>query len=1035
MEGEDDVKPVYPQVFTSADLLNSTIRLESLIPFLHEQESTAVAITNRNLYGMLPFYKMIKSAGIHPVIGLSCDIEITNENVIPIQIYAKTNTGYQNLLKISSSLEVKGITSLPLKWLQAYKEDCLIVLSVPNGKNDYAIKQIEEAIQLIGVDNSGQLYGGISRPGGIKSVDEDAVVAVFDHFKLPIIATHQSHYQLPEHAFSFEVAQAISQGLKLQDSTRVKPRHEHYYLPTSTQWMDWFSDHHDWLKASAVMLNSCQVNITTDQMHMPKFHVEGNITTEDYLKETCIKGLTKRLGSLTEEYLNRLDMELNIINQMGYADYFLIVADFMKYAKEQQILTGPGRGSSASSLVAFSLSITHVDPLKYGLLFERFLNPERVTMPDIDIDFADNRRQEVIQYVAKKYGQTNVAQIVTFGTLSAKSAARDVARVFGFDSGVLDMLSKQLSNKIGISLEEAIQQSEILKKWVASDSLHQRWYQVALELEGLPRHGSTHAAGVILSPVPLVELVPIEDGQDGIYLTQWPMQDVERSGLLKMDFLGLRNLTILDRIRSMIWHDTKKWLDFEKIPLDHEKTFELLQNGDTTGVFQLESDGMRQALRDIKPSEFLDVVAINALYRPGPMENIPTYKRRKHNEEKTLYQHPILEPILKETYGVIVYQEQIMQIASKMAGFTFGEADILRRAVSKKNRQILDEQRAHFVENAIAKEFTRHEADEIYDLIVQFANYGFPKSHAVAYSMISYQMAYLKAKYPVYFYAALLTSAIGNTDKTMKILQEVKQKKLQLLSPSIHASGLAYRVENGAIRFGLSAVKGVSHDFLKKLLIARKNTRPIWQDMFELAVSLSAESFSRKHLEPLIKSGALDDFHQDRATLLGTLDAAVKYAELVRPKVEHDLFEGEVNSFGKPKYIKKEPMPDMMKLQFERETLGFYMSSHPVGRWKETLNLVLVDLQDISTKKTGHNVTIIGMIEEIRRIRTKKGESMAFVSLQDETSDVSCTIFPKDYANFNLLIKEQEIVKIEGTVEWRQGKPQIIVKQMKAINK
>lgn len=1035
MKGEDDVKPVYPQVFTSADLLNSTIRLESLIPFLLEQETTAVAITNRRLYGILPFYNEMKNAGIHPVIGLSCDIEITADTTIPIQIYSKSDHGYQNLLKISSSLEVKGLSKLPLKWLQAYKEDCIIVVSIPEEDDDRMILKLEEAIlQMIRIVPL-QLYGGIARPGGIKSPLEKDIISLFEQHNLPIMATHRALYERAENAFSYEVAQAISQGVKLQDSTRVKPQHEHYYLPSSIQWMEWFSDHPEWLQTSEQMLNSCQVILKTNQMHMPKFPVEGKANAEDLLKENCLKGLSNRLNTVNDDYLNRLDMELLIINQMGYADYFLIVADFMRYAKEKQILTGPGRGSSASSLVAYSLSITHVDPLKYGLLFERFLNPERVTMPDIDIDFADNRRQEVIQYVANKYGQAYVAQIVTFGTLSAKAAARDVARVFGFESSILDMISKQLSSKVGISLAEAIQQSDALTKWIESDSLHKKWVQVALELEGLPRHGSTHAAGIVLSPVPLVELLPIESGQDGIYLTQWPMQEVERSGLLKMDFLGLRNLTILDKMRSMIWYDTKKWLDFEKIPLDHIGTFELLQKGDTTGVFQLESDGMRQALKDIKPTHFLDVVAVNALYRPGPMENIPTYKRRKHNEEKTIYQHPILEPILKETYGVIVYQEQIMQIASKMAGFTFGEADILRRAVSKKNRHVLDEQRNHFVEKAIEKDFTRQESDDIYDLIVRFANYGFPKSHAVAYSMISYQMAYLKAKYPVHFYSSLLTSAIGNTEKTMKILQEAKQKNIRILSPSIHTSGLTYHAENGAIRFGLSAIKGVSNGFLKNLLDTRKTIRPIWQDMFELAASLSAEHFSRKQLEPLIKSGALDDFHQDRATLLGTLDAAVKYAELVRPKVEHDLFDGEVNSFGKPKYITKESIPDMIKLQYERETLGFYMSSHPVGRWKETLNIALVDLQDISSKKNGQSVTVVGMIEEIRRIRTKKGESMAFVSVQDETSVVSCTIFPKDYALVNLLLKEQEIVKIDGTVEWRQGKPQIIMKQMDAVSK
>lgn len=1025
------MNPVYPHVQTSADLLNSTVRLESLIPFLQEQKATAVAITNRRMYGTLPFYKSVKAAGIHPVIGLSCDVEFSDTIKLPIQVYAKSNRGYQNLLKISSALEVKGLLQLPLNWLQAYKEDCAIILSIPDTE-DWPESQIEEVVSEMKKLFSTDLYAGVERPGGVVSPRENFIISTLNQQGIAIMATHHVKYEQANHAFSYEVAQAISNGVKLQDSTRVKPSHTNSYLPNAQEWLEWYSDHPEWLETSEKLLHSCLVEIPLHKMYMPTFPVTPPLTSAEVLKSQCLSGLSQRLGIVSSEYIDRLEMELSIINQMGYADYFLIVADFMAYAKEQKILTGPGRGSSASSLVAFSLFITHVDPLKFGLLFERFLNPERVTMPDIDIDFVDNRRQEVIHYVAQKYGQSYVAQIITFGTLSAKAAARDVARVFGFSNDVLEMISKQLPNKAGISLKEGIDSSSILKKWIESDPLHKRWEEVALQLEGLPRNGSTHAAGVVLSPVPLVELLPIEDGQEGIYLTQWSMQDVEQSGLLKMDFLGLRNLTILDRIRSMIWYDTKKWLDFEKIPLEDFQTFQLLQAGDTTGVFQLESDGMRQALIDIKPSHFNDIVAVNALYRPGPMEHIATYKRRKHGEEKTIYQHPILEPILSETYGVIVYQEQIMKIASQMAGFTFGEADILRRAVSKKNRQVLDEQRQHFVSKSIAKNFSSHEAESVYDLIVRFADYGFPKSHAVAYSMISYQMAYLKAKYPAYFYASLVTSAIGNSEKTMKILQEVKQKKISLLPPSIVNSGLTFRVENGAIRFGLSAVKGVSYEFLKRIIEARKSSHQQWKDIFELAASLSAQYFSRKHIEPLIKSGALDEFHQDRSTLLATLDAAVKYAELVRPKMEVDLFEGDFNSFGKPKYIVKEPLPDMMKLQFERETLGFYMSSHPIGRWKDKLNQPFVDLQNLGNKKNGEHVSVIGMIEEIRRIRTKKGESMAFVTLQDETAEASCTIFPTDYAKINLILKEQEIVNVEGTIEWRQGKPQIILKQIKS---
>jgi DNA polymerase-3 subunit alpha len=1026
------MNPVYPQVGTSADLLNSTIRLETLIPFLQEQQATTVAITNKRLYGVLPFYQAVKKAGLHPVIGLTCRIEISEENNVEVQIYAKSNIGYQNLLKISSALEVKALSALPLKWLQAYKQDCLVVVTMPNHSSLEPMGPILDALKnCLG----SHLLGGIERPDGMVDSHENEFIDLCKERQIQLMATHQAKYVSAKDAFAYEVAQAIANGVKLNDSHRQKPLHEHHYLPTREQWIEWFADHPEWLQQAEQSLQSCHVEIVTNHLHMPKFPVPENVLTKDVLREKCVNGLETRLVEFNELYKERLEMELNVINQMGYADYFLIVADFMDYAKNNQILTGPGRGSSASSLVAYSLFITHVDPLEYGLLFERFLNPERISMPDIDIDFADHRRHEVIQYVAKKYGNSHVAQIVTFGTLSAKAAARDVARVFGFDSSVLDMISKQLPNKPGISFEEAVNSSQNLKKWIELDSMHQKWFDIVKELEGLPRNASTHAAGVVLSPVPLVDLLPIEEGQDGIYLTQWPMKEVEQSGILKMDFLGLRNLTILERIRTMIWFDQNKWLDFEKIPLHDKETFKLLQQGDTTGVFQLESDGMRQALRDIKPTHFLDIVAVNALYRPGPMDNIPTYKRRKHHEEKTVYIHPMLEPILKETYGVIVYQEQIMQISSKMAGFSYGESDILRRAVSKKNRQVLDEQRQHFVESAQRNQFTKLEANEVYDLIVRFADYGFPKSHAVAYSLISYQMAYLKVQYPAYFYASLLTAAMGNQEKIMRLIQEVKHHNISLLPPSIHKSSLTFRVENGAIRFGLSAVKGVSNVFLRALMENRRHQKPVWQDVFELAASLSAEQFSRKQVEPLIKAGALDGFRQDRATLLATLDAAVQYAELVRPNVEHDLFDGDVLSFGKPKYVKNTEMPEMIKLQFEREILGLYMSNHPVERLKKELQIQTTAIQDIKNKSNGQAVVIIGMIEEIRRIRTKKGESMAFVTVQDETSDVSCTLFPKDYAHHNLLIKEQNVISIDGIVEWRQGRPQIIVKNMKALSK
>ena len=681
---------------------------------------------------------------------------------------------------------------------------------------------------------------------------------------------------------------------------------------------------------------------------------------------------------------------------MGYADYFLIVEDFMQFAREATILTGPGRGSSASSLVAYALQITQVDPLHYDLLFERFLNPERVSLPDIDIDFLDTRRQEVIQYVAKKYGKQYVAQIITFGTLSAKAVARDVARMFNFDSETLEMISKLIPNKHGITLQQAYDQSDKLREWIASEQIRGKWFNAALKLEGLPRNASTHAAGVVLSPVPLVDVVPIEDGHDGIYLTQWPMQEVEQAGLLKMDFLGLRNLTILEQIRRSIQYTHDLHIDFNRIPFQDEATFHLLQNGDTSGIFQLESDGMRQALRDIRPTHFLDIVAVNALYRPGPMEFIAVYARRKHGQEPVIMPHPALEPILRETYGVIVYQEQIMRIANVMAGFTIGEADLLRRAVSKKKREVLEEQRNAFVNGAMHQGFPAQIAEEVYALIVRFADYGFPKSHAVAYSVISYQMAYLKANFPVNFYAALLTNATGNADKLAQILAEAKVRGIEILPPSINKSMRHFKVESGKIRFSLSAIKGVPQPFLQKLIAVRTEKQQPFTDIFDVAVSLSAMQFNRKIIEPLVKAGAFDDFSKDRAILLATIDAAAKQAELIRPNEGADLFGGSMFAFGTPKHVQVEPISEKMKLQFEKEVLGFYLSDHPIVKERAKWPQVNVTVQSLLTMRENTFIKMIGFVTEVRQLRTKKGELMAFAQLEDEFGTVSLTLFPND---------------------------------------
>lgn len=1003
---------VYPQIRTSADLLKSTIRIEALIPFLQQQKAEACAIVNSRLYGLLPFWHEMRKAGIRPVIGLTVNVQFAEEIHLPIILYAQNNVGYRHLLKISSSVAIRKDETLPLRWLAGYAEGCIAVIPVLANKAIWLEQRqfIEQLQQLF----AARLLLGIERLA-VSAEREPEAIQLSEHLSLPIMAIHESTFLAKDDHFAYEVARAIDTGVKERLTAHLKLKHR--YVLTQDEWQQFFADRPDWLKQTEQVLMSCHVTLEQHETLMPKFPVSNGQTAEQLLYERVLKGLQQRLQStqIPASYEQRMRHELHVICTMGYADYFLIVEDFMRFAREQQILTGPGRGSSASSLVAYALHITQVDPLQYDLLFERFLNPERITLPDIDIDFVDTKRQEVIQYVANKYGQQHVAQIITFGTLSAKAVARDVARMLEFEQAELEQISKMLPNKPGTMLQDVYNESSSLRQWIQQKPERERWFVTAKKLEGLPRNASTHAAGVVLSPIPLVEVVPIEEGHDQIFLTQWPMQEVEQAGLLKMDFLGLRNLTILEQIRRSVYYTHGQDIQFENIPLQDMPTFELLQAGDTAGIFQLESEGMRQALREIKPTHFLDIVAVNALYRPGPMDFIATYARRKHGQEQVTSLHPVLEPILRETYGVLIYQEQIMRIAHVMAGFSIGEADILRRAVSKKKREELEHQRERFIQGAQQKGYDPQVANEVYALIVRFADYGFPKSHAVAYSLISYQMAYLKAHYSVNFYAALLTNATGNIDKLVQILMEAKAKGITILPPSIQKSERHFKVENGQIRYSLSAIKGVPQPFLKSLLDARKNREAPFKDLFDLASSLSTAVFQEKTIEPLIKAGALDDFNLDRAVLLASIEAARKHVDF---------------NVGKPKLGAAEPLSQQQKLQYEKEVLGLYLSEHPLTKWRTTVQTTAT-VYNLKQQRDGQYVKMLGVTTEIKQIRTKKGELMAFVELQDEYGSISATLFPKEFAAVQQQLMLDHIAYVEGILEFRFGKPQLKVKNMR----
>ncbi|WP_318614229.1 DNA polymerase III subunit alpha [Sporosarcina sp. YIM B06819] len=1005
---------VYPQIVTGADLLRGIIKLDRLAPLLQRRGATSVAIVNSKLYGTRSFYKVMTKYGIRPVIGLSIYVEVGESERVLLYLYAKNDEGYRNLLKMSSAIAVRDSETLPLQWLKAYSAGCIVVCPLTDISWDTCRnKNVFQRVLTVCGDSLVAI--GVARSGGNQHSEEEGIEVLADEMNVAIVAVYESRYLHKEDAFAYEVAEAIRTGYKLNDPARPVNNQLASHVPEEAELAEWFVDRPEWLKNMSDILLACDVSLPPSQSLMPVFPVPVGETASSLLGKNSMAGLQRRFGTIEEVYRERLRYEIAVISEMGFADYFLIVEDFMRYAKENQILTGPGRGSSAGSLVAFALGITDVDPLKYGLIFERFLNPDRVTMPDIDIDFADNRRAEVIDYVARKYGKTHVAQIITFGTLSARSVARNVARVFDFSNEEMAFLSKEIPARHEGTLEEAVAHSKALRDWMAIDPMRSKWLEASTTIEGLPRNASTHAAGVILSPVPLVEIVPLQNGGDDIYLTQWPMGDVEAQGLLKMDFLGLRNLTLLDRIRTMIHYDKRTRLDFETIPLDDEKTFNLFRAGDMTGIFQFESEGMREALRLIQPTTFEDLFAINALYRPGPMDNIPMYSRRKNGNEGVTYLHPQLESVLKETYGVIIYQEQIMQIAVRVAGFTMGEADLLRRAISKKNREIMQKERVHFTQSAVNNGFPESAAVAVYDLIVKFADYGFPKSHAVAYSIISYRLGYLKANEPAYFYAALLSSMTGNHDKTMELLRESEARGIRILPPSVKRSQYMYTVENGAIRMGLGAIKGVTPIFFEALKEARKSSGG-WQTLFNLADGLGVEAFTEKAISPLIKAGALDEFGQSRAALLASIKGATS----------HLLFGGE----SIPKYSPAESQNRMEILESEKQVLGFYLSDHPATEVKKAAGGGFNAISTLATSKDREQVKMVGLITDIKRIRTKKGEAMAFVTIQDESGDVSCTFFPKQYSLSEGQLVEMTIIQLEGTVERHRGKPQILVQRI-----
>ena len=973
--------PLY--VKTNYTLLSSLITIDKIISLCKDNNLSSIAICDDDMTSTMVFYKACINNGIKPIIGL--DVKIDNYNIL---LYAKNYSGYQELIKISTLKYDHSITINDLN-----KTDDVICIVPFNSKDIFnEIKNIYKDTYLGYKNKSEEKLG--------KDITKDIV------FINKILYIDKDEESFLKYLYMIRDGKTISDEINYEEDNN-------YYINNNE--VIYYSDNLG-LNNTKIISDSCNFEFKDNGNLLPIYEVE-NGDSYKYLEQLSIKGLSKRLdNNIPKEYKERLLYELSVIKNMGFSNYFLVVYDFIKYAKKNKILVGPGRGSAGGSLVAYSLGITDIDPIHYDLLFERFLNPERVTMPDIDTDFPDVYRDQVIDYVKEKYGDKRVVGIVTFGTLSARLVIRDVGRILNADSKDIDYLCKRIPNITKNKLDYFYHNDKEFKSMIDSDSKLKLLYKICTKIEGFPRHTSMHAAGIVMSKVDLDTVIPLVKNND-IYLSGFTMEYLEELGLLKMDFLGLKNLTTIMNIIDDIEKHENIELNFSNIPFDDIDAINLFKTADTLGVFQFESDGMRNFLRKLKPNNLDDIIAAIALFRPGPAVNIDTYIRRKHKEEKIEYLDKSLEPILSSTYGIIIYQEQIMQIASTLAGFSFGEADILRRAMSKKKKDILVSEEQRFIEGCIKNGYSEKLAKEVYDLILNFANYGFNKSHSVAYSIIAYRMAYLKAKYPKYFFSNLMSSVIGSEVKTKQYLDEARKLNIRILLPSISKSTNYYTVEKEGIRFPLSNIKNVGTVISNEIV----NNRVEYKDIYDCISKIVSKNVNKKILESMIDAGCFDEFGYNKRTLNENLDNLINYANL-----SHDLYESLIL---KPEIEIKDEYPKEVLMEREKELFGFYLSEYPTTSYKSKYKVInLIDIENYFDK----TIDLIALVDRIKDVTTKKGDKMAFVNVSDETSNVDLTLFPKIYEDNKL--KRGNIILVRGKVERRLDKYQIVVDKVKVLN-
>jgi DNA polymerase-3 subunit alpha len=1044
-------------VHSHYSLLDGLGKIPDLVSRAKELGMTSLALTDHGvMYGAIEFYEECKKQEIKPIIGVEAYIaprKMTDKDAkVDTRYYhlillAKNDTGYKNLLKIVTASHLKGYYYKPRIDKDFLREhaDGLIALSACMGGEVPSLavsskKKATEAIkfyqEVFGKDNFFlELQFHPDYPDQNKA--NEKLIELAKDLNVPLVATNDIHYVRKDDKDAHEILLAVQTGKDYDDESRMTLKEFDLSMNSPEEMADHFKDLPEALENTQKIAEKCNLEIQLGKTIMPKFEVPKSFTAETYLKKLCEEGAKNRYGEITKVVKERLDYELSIITKCKFEDYFLIVSDYVNFARSSGILVGPGRGSAAGSIVAYVLGITDLDPLYYELLFERFLNPERISPPDIDLDFADDRREEVIQYIMKKYGTEHVAQIITFGVMKARMAIRDVARALGMTYEDGDRIAKLIP--MGLTLNEAIESISELKTIYDTEPKFTRLIDMAKRLENVARNAGTHAAGVVISESPLVETVPLQHppkGEDNI-VTQYSMKYIDEVGLLKVDILGLANLTIIKNALRIIRKVHEEDIDLSKIPPDDALTFKLLSRAETSGVFQIESDGMKRYLKELKPSKFEDILSMVALYRPGPMDSIPIFIDAKHGRKKITYLDPKLEPILAPTYGVIVTQDQVLQIARHFAGFSYGQADILRKAIGKKIKKLIDEQKEKFLTGAVEGGATKKTAQAVWDFIEPFARYGFNRAHAACYAMISYQTAYLKAHYPSAFMAAWLTSEQQNIDKIAYAITEAKRMKIEVLPPDVNESFVEFGVvkSTGNIRFGLAAIKNVGVGVSDAICEERK--KGPYLDFTDFLTRLGGKVLNKKVLEALAKTGALDNF-LERNTVLNNIDVITKFLSSNGngDKSQLDLFGGNGTKKIKAELnlVPANPSEKNERLAWEREFLGMYISEHPLAGLEHLIEKSGMAIKNLDNKKAEDTVQIAGLVTTVKKILTKKNEPMIFSYIEDSTGKIEVIVFPRVFESSKDLWKPDAVLKVSGKLNNKDGTLKIIVNSVEPLD-